>query len=314
MSGQHPRDGIREACESFLDAYGSRDLDRLRGLMSHREDLVVLGTHRDLRFTGWTAFEAALADQFAAMGRMAVRTSGFEASLLAGGRAACAALTVDCDGTVSGNPVRAEGLRITLTLEVRDGTWRIVQLHWSVPQDGSLLRPEECDAPGGGEDPDDIADAFAAYEELARRVTESVNRRRFDFSRDIAPLVAGDFVEIVNGVPYGPDAVRQTFAPLVEAVGGGAAFSWTVALESGRVLTDGTVLLITTARVVLSGRGRPRVDDRYRITNVLRRSPTGQWVFVHQHRSELAESAADVDPADNTGPERAASWARRTGW
>lgn len=96
---------IKDVCTRFLTAYTDRDLDTLSRLFRNSEDLVVLGTHQDLHFHGWNAFKTSLARQFSAISETDLSITGFKCRIFAREVAACATLTVDYHGKVSGRDV-----------------------------------------------------------------------------------------------------------------------------------------------------------------------------------------------------------------
>ncbi|MFI8294291.1 nuclear transport factor 2 family protein, partial [Streptomyces sp. NPDC085614] len=195
-------DEIYNLCARFLHAYQERDLNTLRQIFILSEELTVLGTHEDLRFLGWSAFETSLARQFSAIEDTDIQIADFRSHVFAGGSAACAYVTTHYRGRVSGQDVHLHGLRLTLALEHHDHCWRIVQAHWSIPADGSLLdprpptpAPETASAPGDHDSatvlaqkaqqpapaahdgfPSGAAAAFTVYRQLAATVTERLNQ------------------------------------------------------------------------------------------------------------------------------------------
>ncbi|MFI8829157.1 nuclear transport factor 2 family protein [Streptomyces sp. NPDC053431] len=155
----------------------------------------------------------ALARQFSAIENTDIQITEFRSHIFAGGTAACAYATTDYRGQVSGQNVHLPGLRLTLTLEHHDHSWRIVQSHWSTPADGSLLNPtppapipapaadSTVPSAGGGGFSGEAASAFAVYQKLAATVTKRLNKGTFDFATDITPHSDEQFIEIVDGSP-----------------------------------------------------------------------------------------------------------------
>jgi ketosteroid isomerase-like protein len=288
-------------------------LDTLRQIFARREELTVLGTHEDLRFLGWSAFEASLARQFSAIEDTDIQITDFRSHVFAGGAAACVYATTDYRGQVSGQEVYLQGLRLSFALERHDNSWRIVQTHWSIPAEGSLLNPKppaptlESAGASGVHDRGTVAApkaqqpaptidgnfsseamaAFTVYREMAATVTERLNQGTFNFASDIGPHADEQFVEIADAVPLDLARVKETFTPVIDAITAGASFSWSVELEHAHDLAPDLILLITAARVSITpSEGQPDTK-RYRITNLLTRKASGAWVFLHQHRTEI---------------------------
>ncbi|WP_369199075.1 nuclear transport factor 2 family protein [Streptomyces djakartensis] len=308
-------DEIYDLCTLFLHAYQERNLDTLRQMFNRSEELTVLGTHEDLCFLGWSAFETSLARQFSAIEDTDIQMTDFRSHVFAGGAAACAYATTNYRGRVSGQDIHLHGMRLTLTLERHDHFWRVVQAHWSIPADGSLLSPKQlthqpettASAPVGHDSgavcapqaqqqpalaahagfPSGARAAFTVYRKMASTATKRLNQGTFDFASDIAPHADEHFTEIANTVSLDLAQVRETFTPVINAIAVGASFSWSVQLEQARDLTPDITLLITTAQVTLTlSEGQPDTK-RYRITNLLTRNSSGAWVFLHQHRTEI---------------------------
>ncbi|MGW1729216.1 nuclear transport factor 2 family protein [Streptomyces sp. NPDC002306] len=307
---------IKGVCLQFLKAYENRNLDTLSRIINNSEDLVVLGTHKDLHFFGWSAFRTSLTNQFSVISETRIRITDFHCRTLARETTACATLITDYHGKISGRDVCLIGLRLTLSLEKEEDSWRILQIHWSAPQNGSLLNPEHSEMRtlaakqqihSASDDDDDAIstrenishasrEAFSVYQRITQCVTESINQGRFDFTRDIQPHVDASFIEIVEGVPLPLSAVRESFIALLDAVASGAIFSWTIELERACDLAADTVLLITTAHVTLSHPAGDREINHYRISNILQKETPVKWVFLHQHRTTLARRVDSKSP------------------
>ncbi|MFI8828974.1 nuclear transport factor 2 family protein [Streptomyces sp. NPDC053431] len=316
---------IEDICTQFLSAYETRDMETLGRIISNTESLVALGTHQDLEFHGWDAFRESLTHQFSATRDTSIRITGMKCHVCAGERAACASLTADYRGKVSGHDIQLTGLRITFSLEKQEGAWRIIQIHWSAPQEGSLLNPAlaepqisvtqesvlakapknpgVCAKPGTHSQThhprEDVShasrEAFSVYHAMAQRVSESVNAGIFDFAKHILPYTDKDFTEIVAGTSLDLAAVEEGFTDIVKVTAAGGSFLWAVELVSARDLTPDTVLLITTADVTLMYPSGYQESRKYRISNILQERPPGTWVFLHQHRTTLEEGPpADV--------------------
>lgn len=194
----------------------------------------------------------------------------------------------------------------------------IVQSHWSVAQRGSLLASTMENKPNVRWNQKQITfnddaiprrgdpnrwrccegmssasmEAFSAYQKLARQVTVSINQGFFEFTEDVLPYCDEEFTEIVEGIPLRLTAIQESFAPILAAVASGAKFSWTVELEHACDITPSTVLLITTARVALAHPTGYEEAHHYRISNILQRETPTNWVFLHQHRTLIQDTAS----------------------
>ncbi|MEV6332914.1 nuclear transport factor 2 family protein [Streptomyces sp. NPDC051909] len=270
---------IRETIERYLQSYQRADTQQMYGRLSRRDGVVSFGAHADLQTTDWEAFAAPVACQAAAGREPEIRILDFWSQVLANGGAACAAALVDFRGTVSCRQLSGPGLRVTFALEQEEKGWRIVQVHWSTHQEDTLFAPNDAS---------DGEDAFAAYQELARHVTQKLNLRNFDFAADLAPSLHEEFLELVEeGACLDVAAVRETFPPIAEVVSSGGTFSWTVELEKCRPLAPGKVFLMTMSTVVLTSSDGHKDIRLYRLSNLLEKNGEGRWIFLHQHRTLL---------------------------
>ncbi|RKG94357.1 hypothetical protein D7V97_39050 [Corallococcus sp. CA053C] len=122
---------------AFIDAYERRSLEALGELFWHDEDLVVMGTHSNLHFTGWAQVEHSFQRQFEHLRDLHVTLRS--QPLWHGGAppSTMACLTVpamDLSVTVDGKPTTFAGIRVTCAFERRGTEWRMVQMHWSLPR------------------------------------------------------------------------------------------------------------------------------------------------------------------------------------
>ncbi|MFJ2061353.1 nuclear transport factor 2 family protein [Streptomyces sp. NPDC087908] len=263
-------ESIAGIAAQFLAAYQRRDVDGLRSLFVCDEDLVVLGSHRDLELFGWQEFEKSIERQFDSTVESEILVRKQATRLLAEGNAAVSYLDLEYRGTVSGHVLYRPHMRLTLAFELSESHWRITQLHWSTPEKGSVLGENSGTGP------------FETYQSLAQAVTSAINNGSFDFSALVEPRLHPNFTEVADGNCLDSVAVRAGLEELAAKVTAGC-FNWQVQLESSSYLSDDSVLLLTTADV----QGVTEENVRYRISNILRRDDNGAWVFIHQHRTQI---------------------------
>jgi uncharacterized protein (TIGR02246 family) len=122
---------VEDVLRDFASAYEHRDLAAMGELFAHDGDVVFYGTQANLHWFGWDALEGSLKKQFAVVERASLRYHDLRVRLL-GSDAACVAMLLDYDATISGAPVVARGIRVTGSLDRVAGRWRIVHMHWSI--------------------------------------------------------------------------------------------------------------------------------------------------------------------------------------
>ncbi len=119
----------------YIKSDERRDLEGVRATWLQDETVTVIGTSANIQLLGWSQIEARLMKVYPLTSDEKLNFSGEFARIYGAGVSAVVVVPkVDVDITIGGNHIVASGTRQTYTLERRDGAWKIVHEHWSVPQ------------------------------------------------------------------------------------------------------------------------------------------------------------------------------------
>lgn len=129
----------RALLHDMLTAYVNGDLPGLRRMFATDAEVVFIGTHPHLCFEGWSALERFFEKEHPAMRNARIDLLAETKVRLAPGNAAAAVsnTNVSFKAELDGKLVVSNGIRITAAAERTDEGFRIVQMHWSVPGQGS---------------------------------------------------------------------------------------------------------------------------------------------------------------------------------
>ena len=129
--GEASIDGLVDA---LFEAMDRQDMERFTALNARDTDVVHVGTDRDERWVGWDELEAATRRQFASSGSFRVDVRDRVIKRLADSQVACffQEMDVRLEDEDGGRRV-LEGARLTGVAELRDGRWKLVQSHLSLP-------------------------------------------------------------------------------------------------------------------------------------------------------------------------------------
>lgn len=139
MAGANDVTAISEVIQDFLDAYQHRDIESLGEAVANDDRFMAFGTDEGEVWHGWTTFRSAAEKLFGAMEEIHWE------------RAKSPLITVSRDGGAAWFAEEMKGLfvtagekhecrfRLTGVAEKRDGAWKIVQFHRSVPTEGHAV-------------------------------------------------------------------------------------------------------------------------------------------------------------------------------
>lgn len=127
---------VKAVIDRFGRLWEEEDLQAFADLVAHDDDMIVIGTDDAEYVVGYEPFEDARREQFASYENVEYNIYDQSIKLSQSGDVAWFAETFDLFLMAQGEPVSLEGIRLTGVLERRDGDWKIVQLHTSVPVEG----------------------------------------------------------------------------------------------------------------------------------------------------------------------------------
>lgn len=132
--------GAKAVVDQFNKIFESEDMAAFDRVFAHDADAVSFGTDAAERFVGFDALRKSVESQFASFdgSKLTVRDEVVKASR--GGDAAWFSEVVDWDTKAGGEAVSLKGCRFTGVLEKRDGAWKVVQFHASMPVQGQAAQ------------------------------------------------------------------------------------------------------------------------------------------------------------------------------
>ena len=132
--------GAKAVVDEFNKIFESEDMAAFDRIFAHDADAVSFGTDAAERFVGFDALRKSVTSQFASFegSKLAVRDEVVKVSR--GGDAAWFSEVVDWDTKAGGEAVSLKGCRFTGVLEKRDGAWKVVQFHASMPVQGQAAQ------------------------------------------------------------------------------------------------------------------------------------------------------------------------------
>ena len=127
---------VQRTIDAFFEAMDAQDMERMSALIARDANMVHFGTDEAERWVGWEALEESTQDMFEGLESYEVSISDQVINLSASGDVAWFSQIVDSDVTTRSEQVETRAARFTGVLEKREGTWRFVQSHLSLPVQG----------------------------------------------------------------------------------------------------------------------------------------------------------------------------------
>lgn len=127
---------VKAVVDRFGRMWEDEDMNAFDEVVAQDADMIVIGTDDAEYVVGYDAFRTAREQQYASYENVEFNIYDQSVKLSQSGDVAWFAETFDLFLLAQGEPVSLEGIRITGVLEKRDGTWKIVQVHTSVPVRG----------------------------------------------------------------------------------------------------------------------------------------------------------------------------------
>lgn len=126
-------DEIETAIHRFFRAMDAQDLDAMERLVAHDADMVHVGTDAGEIWQGWDVLRDATVDQFERLESYDADVYDLTVNVAASGDVAWYAHRLDARIVSDGDAQVWSGARFTGVFENRDGAWRMVQTHVSLP-------------------------------------------------------------------------------------------------------------------------------------------------------------------------------------
>ena len=124
---------VQIVLDNLIKSSEMKDMELTSEIYAHDPDMVIIGTDSSERIIGWDNLKEVLEKQFAGTESSKLTVKDQVIKVNKSGTAAWFSEVIDWDITFSGEASTIEGLRTTGVLENRNGSWVIVQLHYSIP-------------------------------------------------------------------------------------------------------------------------------------------------------------------------------------
>lgn len=131
------KDEVRAVIERFFKAMDTRDLALMKQLLSKDESMVHIGSARDEIWSGWTELMEVTEDQFRELEYYKASIYDLTVNLSRSRDTAWYFHKLDARIKSGVNETTWKGARFTGVLERKDGNWKLMQTHVSIPESGS---------------------------------------------------------------------------------------------------------------------------------------------------------------------------------
>ena len=125
---------IHTVLENFFRAMDTQNYELMESLMPKEENMIHVGTDRDEIWKGWDVLMAATREQFESLEYYKADISDLTVTFSSDGNTAWYFHYLDAEIKSSGNITSWDKARFTGVLEKREGDWKIMQTHVSIPQ------------------------------------------------------------------------------------------------------------------------------------------------------------------------------------
>jgi ketosteroid isomerase-like protein len=129
------KENVALVLENYVLASERQDLNLIKEIWASEPDIVVFGTSSDEKLIGWEAISDAFKRQFNASQETYIAVSDQKIDINDTGNTAWFSEIINYNYVYHGKARKYEGLRFTGVLEKRDGEWKIVQSHMSIPEE-----------------------------------------------------------------------------------------------------------------------------------------------------------------------------------
>lgn len=124
---------IENVLDKYIVANETQNFELIQEIWAPDSDIILYGTDSDERLMGWVNIKNAIQDQFNHITDTYISASDQFIKLNCTGNTAWFAETLNYNFVYNDKAKTYEGLRFTGVLEKKDGQWKIVQAHLSVP-------------------------------------------------------------------------------------------------------------------------------------------------------------------------------------
>lgn len=130
----NPEDEVRTTVEQFFSSMNHQDFELMEHIMAHDDTMVHIGTDSDEIWKGWDELRTATAEQFKELQYYKAQIKDLQITVSATGRAAWYSHRLDARIKANETVIKWQDARFTGVLEKRQGCWKFVQTHVSLPE------------------------------------------------------------------------------------------------------------------------------------------------------------------------------------
>ena len=130
--------GIRMVLEQYELAREGEDFATIELIWASDEDIVLFGSEGDEQLVGFVAIKKAMSKQFDEIENTLINISDQKIKINKSGNVAWFSEVLDYNFIYLGEDMSFEGIRFTGVLEKREGHWKMVQGHLSVPYEAEI--------------------------------------------------------------------------------------------------------------------------------------------------------------------------------
>ena len=129
------KEAVTQTIKQFYQSFESEDINLMSSVMAHDDDMLSFGTALGDLHESWGMWEKAHLAQFEALDDIVLTSKNLHVYTNPSATTAWFADVSDWSLAVQGEPLSLNNVRITGVLDKREGAWKIVQIHASVPQE-----------------------------------------------------------------------------------------------------------------------------------------------------------------------------------
>lgn len=127
---------VKEVVDRFGRMWEDEDMVTFDEVIARDSNMVIIGTDTAEYIVGYESFRALREQQYASFDNVDFHVTDQHIGVSSNGMAAWFTERFDLYTVAEGRSITLKNLRLSGVLEKRDGTWKIVQLHTSVPVAG----------------------------------------------------------------------------------------------------------------------------------------------------------------------------------
>lgn len=129
---------IRSLLEQYELAREGEDFATVEQIWASDDDIILFGTEGDEQMVGFAEIKKAMSRQFDELENTLINISEQKIKISEDGNTAWFSEVLDYNFIFQGENMIFEGIRFTGVMEKREGKWKLVQGHLSVPYEANI--------------------------------------------------------------------------------------------------------------------------------------------------------------------------------